>query len=107
MSNDKNGSFEGFGAEWKVTQLNEDEKRRATDWVEAKIDKRSLLTGKRKEDIRDVMWQLEKEGEIVVHRVGEHHKPIMAKTLYGWDKKIPTNNFWHHKSCGQCGNPHL
>ncbi|MCF6274999.1 MAG: hypothetical protein L3J05_04470, partial [Robiginitomaculum sp.] len=28
----------------------------------------------------------------------------MAKTLYGWDKKIPTDNFWHHKSCGQCGN---
>ena len=28
----------------------------------------------------------------------------MARTLYGWEKKIPTNNLWHHKSCGQCGN---
>ena len=28
----------------------------------------------------------------------------MVKTLYGWDKKIPTQPLWHHKSCGQCGN---
>ena len=28
----------------------------------------------------------------------------MVKTLYGWDKKIPTQRLWHHKSCGQCGN---
>ncbi|MBT5898778.1 MAG: heterodisulfide reductase subunit B, partial [Rhodospirillaceae bacterium] len=58
----------------------------------------------RVEDVRDVMWQLEKDGEIVVHRVGDQHEPVMAKTLYGWDKKIPTNQLWHHKSCGQCGN---
>ena len=73
--------------------------------MEAKIDKRALLTGKeRKDDIRDIMWQLEKDGEIIVHRVGDQHEPVMAKTLYGWDKKIPTTNLWHHKSCGQCGN---
>jgi heterodisulfide reductase subunit B len=99
------GAFSGFGAEWQASNLSPDEARRATDWVEAKIDKRALLTSKaRKEDVRDIMWQLEKDGEIVVHRVGEQHDPVMAKTLYGWDKKIPTNNLWHHKSCGQCGN---
>ena len=99
------GAYSGFGAEWRATQLRPDEAKRATDWVEAKIDKRALLTSKeRKEDVRDLMWELEKDGEILVHRVGEHNDPVIAKTLYGWDKKIPTNNLWHHKSCGQCGN---
>ncbi|MBX3571839.1 MAG: heterodisulfide reductase subunit B [Mesorhizobium sp.] len=99
------GAYNGFGADWTPTRLTETEARRATDWVEAKIDKRFLLTGKdRKEDVRDIMWQLEREGEIVVHRVADHNEPVIAKTLYGWDKKIPTNNLWHHKSCGQCGN---
>ena len=42
-----------------------------------KIDKRSMLTGKeRVEDVRDVMWQLEKDGEIVVHRVTDAHEPV-------------------------------
>ena len=68
----KTGAFSGFGAEWKPSNLTADEARRATDWVEAKIDKRALLTSKeRKEDVRDAMWQLEKEGEIVVHRIGD------------------------------------
>ena len=99
------GAYNGFGADWTRTSLTETEARRATDWVEAKIDKRFLLTGKeRKDDVRDIMWQLEKEREIVVHRVAEHNEPVMAKTLYGWDKKIPPNNLWYHKSCGQCGN---
>ncbi|MFC2969633.1 heterodisulfide reductase-related iron-sulfur binding cluster [Acidimangrovimonas pyrenivorans] len=101
----KSGAFSGFGADWKPSNLTADEARRATDWVEARIDKRAMLTSKeRKEDVRDAMWQLEKEGQIKVHRIGDHNDPIMAKTLYGWDKKIPTNNLWHHKSCGQCGN---
>lgn len=102
---EKGGAYNGFGADWQATRLTPAEARRATDWVEAKIDKRALLTGKeRKEDVRDIMWQLEKDGEILVHRVGDHNKPVVAKTLYGWDKKIPTDNLWHHKSCGQCGN---
>ena len=64
-----------------------------------------MLTQKdRVEDVRDLMWQLEKDGEIVVHRVRDEHQPVMVKTLYGWDKKIPTTQLWHHKSCGQCGN---
>lgn len=103
---DENTSgFKGFGAEWRATQLPAEQARRATDWVEARIDKRALLTSKeRKHDVRDLMWELEKDGEIIVHRVGDHNDPVIAKTLYGWDKKIPTNNLWHHKSCGQCGN---
>ncbi|MDE3123235.1 MAG: heterodisulfide reductase subunit B [Paracoccaceae bacterium] len=101
----KGGAFSGFGADWQPSNLSAAEARRATDWVEARIDKRALLMGKeRREDIRDAMWQLEKDGEILVHRVGDHNEPIIAKTIYGWDKKIPTTNLWHHKSCGQCGN---
>ena len=96
MTNEKDigkGAYDGFGADWQASNLTPDEARRATDWVEAKIDKRALLTSKeRKEDVRDIMWQLEKDGEILVHRVGDHNDPVIAKTLYGWDKKIPTNN---------------
>ncbi|MBM3275902.1 MAG: heterodisulfide reductase subunit B, partial [Candidatus Sericytochromatia bacterium] len=55
-------------------------------------------------DVRDLMWQLERDGEIVVHRVRDEHAPVTVKTLYGWDKRIPTTQLWHHKSCGQCGN---
>ena len=97
--------FTGHGAEWRDSNLSPAEAKIATSWVELKVDKRSMLTNKdRVEDVRDAMWQLEKEGEIVVHRVQDEHQPMMVKTLYGWDKKIPTTRLWHHKSCGQCGN---
>ncbi len=97
--------FTGHGAEWTNSNLSTEQATLATQWVEAKIDKRAMLTNRdRVEDVRDIMWQLEKDGEIVVHRVNDGHEPVMTKTLYGWDKKIPTNRLWHHKSCGQCGN---
>jgi len=106
MANEGDGArFTGHGAEWRNAQLSPDQAQAATSWVEARIDKRSMLTGKdRVEDVRDAMWQLEKDGEIIVQRVREEHEPVIAKTLYGWDKRIPTNQLWHHKSCGQCGN---
>ena len=28
------------------------------------------------EDVRELMWALEKEGEIVVHRVTDAHQPV-------------------------------
>ncbi len=103
---DKTGEhLTGHGPEWKSANLSGKDAQIATVWVEQIIDKRSMLTNKdRVEDVRDAMWQLEKEGEILVHRITDEHKPAMVKTLYGWDKKIPTNRLWHHKSCGQCGN---
>ena len=97
--------FTGHGAEWRDANLSSEDARTATAWVEQVINKRSMETNKnRVEDVRDIMWQLEKEGEIVVHRINDEHAPRVAKTIYGWDKKIPTNQLWHHKSCGQCGN---
>jgi heterodisulfide reductase subunit B len=97
--------FTGHGSEWRDAQLSQEDARVATSWVEQRIDKRSMETNKdRVEDVRDIMWQLEKDGEIVVHRVTEQHEPVTVKTLYGWDKRIPTTQHWHHKSCGQCGN---
>jgi heterodisulfide reductase subunit B len=97
--------FTGHGPEWREAKLDRQDAATATVWVEQVINKRSMLTQKdRVEDVRDLMWQLEKEGEIVVHRVTDEHRPTMVKTLYGWDKKIPTTQLWHHKSCGQCGN---
>ncbi|MGI9422611.1 MAG: heterodisulfide reductase-related iron-sulfur binding cluster, partial [Hyphomicrobiaceae bacterium] len=95
----------GHGSEWRNANLSTHEAQVATAWVEQRIDRRSMLTNKdRVEDVRDIMWQLEKDGEIVVHRVTDRHKPVTVKTLYGWDKRIPTTRLWHHKSCGQCGN---
>ena len=104
--NGNNGErFTGHGSEWRDANLSPEEAQTATAWVEQVINKRSMEVNKdRVEDVRDEMWQLEKEGEIVVHRVTDEHKPRMAKTIYGWDKKIPTHQLWHHKSCGQCGN---
>jgi len=106
MSTDNgNERFTGHGAEWKDANLSKEEAHVATVWVDQIINKRSMLTNKdRVEDVRDIMWELEKDGEIMVHRVSEDHEPDTVKTLYGWDKKIPTNRLWHHKSCGQCGN---
>ena len=97
--------FTGHGPEWRDARLSAGDAARATAWVEARVDRRSMLTDKdRVEDVRDIMWQLEKDGEILVHRVRDEHKPVIARTLYGWEKKIPTTQLWHHKSCGQCGN---
>jgi heterodisulfide reductase subunit B len=97
--------FTGHGSEWRDSNLSKTEAKTATAWVEQVINRRSMQTNKdRVKDIRDEMWQLEKEGEVVVHRITDQHQPMMAKTLYGWDKKVPTNQLWHHKSCGQCGN---
>ena len=97
--------FTGHGSEWRESRLSPQDAAVATSWVEQRIDRRSMLTNKdRVEDVRDIMWQLEKDGEIVVHRVRDEHEPVTAKTLYGWDKRIPTDRLWHHKSCGQCGN---
>lgn len=95
----------GHGSEWRDAKLSPEDARVATNWVEQKVDKRSMLTNKdRVHDVRDIMWQLERDGEIVVHRIRDEHEPIEAKTLYGWTKRIPTTQLWHHKSCGQCGN---
>jgi heterodisulfide reductase subunit B len=97
--------FAGFGAEWRPSRLSPEDAHRATSWVEARIDRRELLVNKDQvADVRDLMWQLEKEGEIVVHRITDQHEPVTGRTIYGWEKRIPTNYLWHHKSCGQCGN---
>src|SRR5512138_844288 len=89
--------FTGHGSEWRDSNLSPAEASIATSWVELKVDKRSMLTNKeRVEDVRDAMWQLERDGEIVVHRVRDEHAPMMVKTLYGWDKRIPTTRLWHH-----------
>ena len=62
MDDKRNGdqpAFTGFGTEWRPSNLTPSEARAATSWVEAKIDRRSMLTNKdRVHDIRDAMWQL-------------------------------------------------
>ena len=53
--------FTGHGAEWKDAKLSSEDARVATVWVDQIINKRSMLTNKdRVEDVRDIMWQLEK-----------------------------------------------
>ncbi len=55
-----------------------------------------------KDDLREELFQLEKEGELEVIRVPDNY--IELKTKYGRIKKIPVEKTWHHKSCGQCGH---
>ena len=94
----------GHGAFFQDTNLSAQEAEAATAWVRSHVDRRSVDLGERMDDIREHMWELEKEGEIIVHRISDAHRPEEVDTLFGWKKRIPTNQLWHHKSCGQCGN---
>ena len=72
----------GHGSEWQDAKLSPEDARTATNWVEQKIDKRSMLTNKdRVQDVRDVMWQLEKDGEIVVHRIRMNRSTSRPSTV--------------------------
>ncbi len=53
-------------------------------------------------DIREELFQLEREGELEVIRVPEPYMEV--RTKHGRMKKIPLEKTWHHKSCGQCGH---
>ena len=53
-------------------------------------------------DLREELFQLEKEGELEIIRVPDNH--VELPTKYGRMKKIPIDKTWHHKSCGQCGH---
>jgi len=55
-----------------------------------------------KADLREELFQLEKEGELEIIRMPDNHVELMTK--YGRMKKIPIDKTWHHKSCGQCGH---
>jgi len=54
------------------------------------------------EDVRELLYDLEAAGELIVQRVPEPYIEVMTK--YGRTKKIPEQLTWHHKSCGQCGH---
>lgn len=104
MGDELSGGIASHGAFFQPTNLSPEDAAKATAWVEKRVDRRTLDLADRMDDVRDEIWQLEKEGEILVHRISDAHQPRMVKTLFGWDKKIPTMQLWHHKSCGQCGN---
>ena len=53
-------------------------------------------------DHREQLFALEEAGELEVLRVPE--PLVKVDTKYGRKKKIPIENTWHHKSCGQCGH---
>ena len=53
---------------------------------------------------KDALFELEIKGELQVHRMGEAENPVETETKFGRMKKIPRDNTWHHKSCGQCGH---
>jgi heterodisulfide reductase subunit B len=70
-------------------------------------DRRAKLAMGTTEDylrMLEKMKELEKKGEIIVHHVEEDYKPQVVKTLSNREKKIPTEELWQHKSCGQCGH---
>lgn len=94
----------GHGSFFQQTDLSKEDATKATEWVRKHVDKRTIDLGDRMDDVREHMWELEKDGEIIVHRITDEHAPLSVNTLFGWEKRIPTKQLWHHKSCGQCGN---
>lgn len=94
----------GHGSFFQTTDLSKEQAVQATEWVRKHVDRRTIDLGDRMDDVREHMWELEKEGEIIVHRIGDQHEPMLVNTLFGWQKRVPTKQLWHHKSCGQCGN---
>lgn len=70
--------------------------------IRKKREYRADPTKARTEDIREKVLELEEQGEWIVHRVPGPYKEIPTK--FGRLKKIPLENTWHHKSCGQCGH---
>jgi heterodisulfide reductase subunit B len=54
------------------------------------------------DSFHDILEELEHDGELIIHRITEPYIEVM--TLHGRPKKIPLQNTWHHKSCGQCGH---
>jgi heterodisulfide reductase subunit B len=73
------------------------------EMVKARTENRAV-SDRKVLDIREEMWNLHDKGELIVIPVEDKNKPISVQTLFGWEKKIPTDYLWHHKSCGQCGN---
>jgi heterodisulfide reductase subunit B len=55
-------------------------------------------------EYKEKLFELEEKGELIVHRITEKQKPVEVETKSGAKKKIPLDNTWHHKSCGQCGH---
>jgi heterodisulfide reductase subunit B len=86
----------GHGSFFQQTDLSREEAVQATDWVRKHVDRRTVDLGDRMDDVREHMYELEKEGEIIIHRITDEHEPKMVKTLFGWDKKVPTKQLWHH-----------
>lgn len=56
----------GHGAFFQDTNLSAQEAEAATAWVRSHVDRRTMDLGERMDDIRDHMWELEKEGEMGV-----------------------------------------
>jgi heterodisulfide reductase subunit B2 len=54
------------------------------------------------EDFHEKIFEIEEAGDWIVDRVPDDHVEVMTK--YDRPKKIPVENLWHHKSCGQCGH---
>ncbi len=52
---------------------------------------------------RDELYELEAKGELIVHRIAEGNT-IEVDNKVGRKKRIPIQDTWHHKSCGQCGH---
>ncbi|MDH4121585.1 MAG: heterodisulfide reductase-related iron-sulfur binding cluster [Deltaproteobacteria bacterium] len=55
------------------------------------------------EYFKDALFELEAKGELIVQKI-EDGNWVEVETKFGRKKKIPIQNTWHHKSCGQCGH---
>ena len=52
----------GHGEFFQPTNLSAADAEKATEWVKKRVDRRELDLGERMDDVREHMWELEKEG---------------------------------------------
>ncbi len=64
--------------------------------------KRGTQKREQTKHFKELLFELEAKGELIVQRVPEPY--IEVETKFGVKKKIPLDRHWHHKSCGQCGH---
>lgn len=74
----------------------------AVSVILTKKEKFERTPDRRSEDFHEHLFELEKQGEILVQRVQGDY--VNVPTKYGISKKIQKSKLWHHKSCGQCGH---
>ena len=73
----------GHGSFFQPTNLSPEDAAKATEWVRKHVDRRTIDLSERMDDVREHMWELEKDGEILVHRISDAHQRRTSQSQMG------------------------